>query len=135
MLDKIDLELKLRIMYLYTIIITFVFGLGILIAPAMVTSIFGWPKQDPIVLGITGSVYMTFGLVSILGLRDPLKFMPILLMQLCYKVIWVIAVVIPLLIIGQFPSYAILHVVIFATFIIGDIIVLPFSDLISKKSE
>lgn len=135
MLDKIDLELKLRIMYLYTIIATLIIGLGILIAPAMVISTLGWPKQDPIVLGITGSVYVTFGVVSILGLRDPLKFMPILLMQFCYKVIWFIAVILPLLIIGQFPSYAILYVVIFATFIIGDIIVLPFSDLIAKKSD
>ena len=135
MLEKIDLELKLRIMYLYTIIITFIFGLGILIAPDMMKSMFGWPKQDPIVLGIAGSVFLAFGLLSILGLRAPLKFMPILLMQLCYKVIWFIAVVLPLLIIGQFPSYAILHIIIFATFIIGDIIVLPFSDLIAKKSD
>ncbi len=101
----------------------------------MMISMFGWPKQDPIVLGITGSIYLSFTLLSILGLRNPIKFMPILLMQLCYKVIWFIAVFLPLLIIGQFPLYAILHVVIFATFIIGDIIVLPFSDLIAKKSD
>jgi len=135
MLDKIDLKLKLKIMYLYTMIMTIIFGLGILLVPNMMKSVFGWPSQDPIVLGITGSVYLAFGLLSILGLRDPLKFMPVLLLQLCYKVIWFIAVVLPLLIIGQFPMYAILHVIIFATFVIGDIIALPFSDLLAKKSD
>lgn len=135
MLDKIDLKLKLKIMYLYTMIMTIIFGLGILLVPNMMKSVFGWPNQDPIVLGITGSVYLAFGLLSILGLRDPLKFMPVLLLQLCYKVIWFIAVVLPLLIIGQFPMYAILHVIIFATFVIGDIIALPFSDLLAKKSD
>lgn len=45
------------------------------------------PKQDPIVFGIVGGVYVAFGILSILGLRSPLKFMPVLLLRLFYKVI------------------------------------------------
>ncbi len=135
MLNNTDLEVKLKIMYIYTIIVPIIFGLGIIILPDAMISLFGWPEQDPIVFGVTGSVYVAFALLAILGLRDPLKFMPILLLQLFYKVIWFIGVFIPLLVIGEFPMYGLLHVIIFATFIIGDILTLPFSDLLNKKSE
>ena len=133
MLDNIDLELKLKALYIYTIVITIPFGLGILIIPDIMLTLFGWPSQDPIVFGVTGSVYLAFGLLSILGFRNPKKFMPILLMQFCYKVIWFVGVVLPLLITGQFQVYGILYVVIFASYIIGDILVIPFSDLLAKE--
>lgn len=34
---------------------------------------FGWPSQDPIVFGVFGSVYISFALLSILGLRSALN--------------------------------------------------------------
>lgn len=122
----------LKFMYLYTIFGAGGFGLGIIIIPNLMKSIFGWPNQDPIVYGVTGSVWLAFGLVSIWGIRSPLKFVPVLLMQLCYKSIWFIGVVLPLLITGKFPMYGLLHVVVMASFIIGDIIAIPFAYLFSK---
>lgn len=125
----------LKGMYIYTIIGAGAFGLGIIVIPEIMLSIFGWPNQDPIVFGVTGSVYLSFALLSILGLRSPLKFAPILLLQLSYKVIWFIGVIFPLLIIGIFPTYAILFVLIFATYIIGDLIAIPFSYVFAKDSN
>ena len=122
----------LKIMYWYTIIGAGGFGLGIIVIPNVMRSIFGWPTQDPIVYGVAGSIWMAFGLLAILGLRSPLKFVPILLMQLCYKSIWFIGVVFPLLATGNFPLYGILHVVVMASFIIGDLIAIPFSYVFSK---
>ncbi len=133
MLENIDLDLKLKALYLYTIVITIPFGLGILIIPDMMVTLFGWPSQDPIVFGVMGSVYLAFGLLSILGLRSPKKFLPILLMQFCYKVAWFLGVLLPIVITGQFQVYGILYVVIFATYIVGDILVIPFSDLLAKE--
>jgi len=123
----------LKGMYIYTIVGAGGFGLGIIIVPNTIRSIFNWPDQDPVVYGVTGSVYLSFALVSILGLRSPLKFVPVLLLQLCYKLVWFVGVVLPILIAGGFPSYALLHVVIFATFMIGDLIAIPFSYVFSKK--
>lgn len=114
-------------MYLYTIVMAGGFGLGILLIPSRIQSLFGIPSQDPIVFGILGSVYMAFALLSLLGLRAPLKFAPILLLQLSYKVIWFMGTMVPMLISGRFPSYAILYVMVFASFIIGDLIAIPFS--------
>jgi len=125
----------LKGMYIYTIVGAGGFGLGIIVIPSVMRSIFVWPSQDPIVFGVTGSVYLSFALLSILGLRSPLKFAPILLLQLTYKVVWFIGVIIPILFAGKFPTYAILLVVIFATYIIGDLIAIPFSYVFAKQSD
>jgi hypothetical protein len=125
----------LKLMYIYTIVGAGGFGLGVLVMPEAMTSIFGWPSQDPIVFGVTGSVYLAFALLSILGLRSPLKFSPVLLFQLTYKVVWFIAVVFPLLATGNFPSYAFVHVVIFASYIVGDLIAIPFWYVFGREIE
>ena len=121
-------------MYLYTIIGAGGFGLGILLIPDTMISLFRWPDQDPVVFGITGSVYLAFALVSLFGLRSPLKFSPILLLQLFYKSIWFIGIAIPLISSGKFPLSAIVILVIFATYVIGDLVSIPFS-YIFKKGE
>jgi len=125
----------LKGMYIYTIVGAGGFGLGIIMMPDVIRSMFGWPGQDPIVLGVTGSLYLSFALLSILGLRSPLKFAPILLLQLSYKVVWFIGVILPVLATAKFPTYAILYVVIFPTYIIGDLIAIPFSYVFAKQAN
>jgi len=61
----------LKIMYWYTIIGAGGFGLAMVLFPEAVRSLFRWQAQDPIVYGVTGSVWMAFGVLSILGLRIP----------------------------------------------------------------
>jgi hypothetical protein len=122
----------LKFMYIYTIVVAGGFGLGILFFPNIMTTVFGWPIEEPIALGIAGSAYAAFGISSIFGLRAPLKFAPILVLQLCYKSVWFVGVMLPLLITGRFPNYALFVVVLFATFIIGDLIAIPYSDIFSK---
>ena len=124
----------LKFMYIYTIIGAGVFGLGIIIIPNTMISIFGWPNQDPVIsFGVTGSVYLSFALLSILGLKAPLKFVPVLLLQLSYKSIWFVGVILPLLVTGKLQAYSILYIVIYATYIIGDLISIPFPYLFSKE--
>ncbi len=122
----------LKIMYCYTIIGAGGFGLAIVLYPEAVRSLFRWPTQDPIVYGVTGSVWLAFAVLSLFGLRSPLKFAPILVLQLCYKSIWLIGVVLPLLLSKTFPLYAILHTVIFISYIIGDLIAIPFRSVFSN---
>lgn len=122
-------------MYIYTIIGAGGFGLGIIVIPNVMRSVFRWPSGDPIAFGVTGSIYLSFALLSILGVRSPLKFVPVLLLQLSYKVVWFIGVIMPLLVVEKFPMYAILHVVIFASYIIGDLIAIPFSYVFAKQSN
>ena len=126
----------LKGLYIYTIVGAGLFGLGILIIPNTMESIFGWPNQDRIIsFGVTGSVYLSFALLSILGLRSPLKYSPVLLLQLSYKVIWFIGVVIPMLISSQFKLYGLLYVIIYASYIIIDLIAIPFAHVFAKESD
>ncbi len=133
-----DIKIRLgwlKFMYVYTIVGAGGFGLGIIFIPDVMESIFRYPSQDPILYGIVGGVYLSFGILSLLGLRSPLKFAPLLLLQLCYKSIWFIAILIPYLIGKGLPLYAILFAAIFATYIIGDLIAIPFSYVFAKSKE
>jgi len=123
----------LKGMYIYTIVGAGGFGLGMILIPEVMKSMLGWPGAEPIAWGTVGSVYVAFGILSIFGLRSPLKFVPILFLQLCYKSIWLIGVMLPLLITARFPNYAISFALIFVTFIIGDIIAIPFSYIFAKE--
>jgi hypothetical protein len=125
----------LKGMYILTIIHAGGSGLGIILMPGFIRTLFGWPNQDPIVFGILGSVWVAFGLLSILGLRSPLKFSPILLLQLTYKVVWFIGVILPILIAGEFPAYAMGYVFFFIVYIIGDLIAIPFPYVFAKQSD
>ena len=125
----------LKGMYILTIIHAGGSGLGMILIPSTIRSIFGWPSQDPIVFGICGSIWVACGLLSILGLRSPLKFSPLLLLQLTYKVVWFVGVILPALIAGNFPAYATGYVFFFAIYIIGDLIAIPFSYVFAKQSD
>lgn len=71
--------------------------------------------------------------MAIPALRSPLKFAPLLLIQLVYKPIWLAAVAIPLFLKGQFPFYVVFISAVFLTYIIGNLIAIPFSYLFSKE--
>jgi len=121
----------MRFMYAYIIVGAGSLGLGFLVAPNTVLNLLGYPSQEPIWAGVGYSVMLAFAILSILGLRAPLKFSPVLLMSLTYKVIWFIAIFIPMLLAGQLPSYAIPTGMIFATYIIGNLIAIPFGYLLA----
>ena len=120
----------LKFMYVYTIVAGGI-GLGCLVAPGML-SLFGYPTEEPIWAGVGYSVLLAFAIVSILGLRAPLRFSPVLLLSLTYKVTWFIAILVPLLVAGRVPSYAMSTGILFATFVVGDLIAIPFRYLFAK---
>ena len=124
-LDKLDREDKLKIQYALTAIMTIFSGLIILIAPEILAA-----NQDPLLFGALGCIWLTFGILSILGLKEPLKFVPVLVFQLIYKVIWLGAVVIPVAIQGnlEINLLNIGLIFIFAFLIVGDILVIPFKE-------
>jgi len=124
----------LKFMYIYTLIGAGGLGLGIIFIPSVVQSLFRFPGQDSVVFGLLGSTYVALGIVSILALRAPLQFAPILLLQLCLKVIWIVAVVGPFLLSGGLPLHAALLLVIFVTYVIGDLIAIPFPYLFRKET-
>jgi len=123
----------LKAMYLYTLLGAGGFGLAMLVFPGAVQTALRFPAQDPAVFKIYGSVLLACGLVAIPALRSPLKFVPLLVLQLVYKPVWLAAVAIPIFLRGQFPLYIVAISAVFLTYVIGDLIAIPFSYLFPKK--
>lgn len=118
----------LKTMYVANIVISGGIGLGALLAPEMVRTLMDLPPQDPIHYGIAaGAVPLAFGVASVWGLRAPLRASPVLLLQACYKLLFLGAVALPLAWSGQFPEHAVPVMAIFAFFVVGDLIAVPFS--------
>ena len=131
--DEVKFHLNwLRFMYAYTIVGAGGIGLALLIAPNTALALLGIPTEEPIMAGIAYSAWLAFGILSIFGLRSPLKFVPVLLLQFTYKVVWFIGVIAPIVVSGALPSFGITMSAIFVTFVIGDIIVIPWRYLLSK---
>ena len=123
----------LRAMYLYTIFGAGGFGLAFLLMPGTLQSALRFPPQDAFIFGVYGSVLLASGLLAIPALRSPLKFAPLLLLQLVYKPIWLAALVLPSALKGRFPFYVAFIAVVFLTYIIGDLIAIPFPYFFSSK--
>lgn len=123
----------LKAMYLYTLLGAGGTGLGMVLFPDVTQSALGYPAQDPVVFKLYGSVLLASGLAAIPALRRPLKFVPLLLLQLIYKPIWLAVVAVPMFLKGQFPLYVVMFSAIFLTYIIGDLIAIPFSYLFSRE--
>jgi hypothetical protein len=123
----------LRFMYVWTIIGAGLIGLLYLVMPSTMYSFFGVPAEEPIMAGVAYGVWLAFAIVSILGLRSPLKFAPILLLQLTYKAIWFVAIIAPRAVAGDLPSFAITMSGLFATYVIGDIVAIPWKHIFAKS--
>jgi len=122
-------------MYILTIVLAGGIGLMMLISPSFAMALFSQPAQDLYLYGIAAAVWTAFGLLAILGLRDPIRYMPILLFQFIYKLIWLFAVFIPNVVVDGVRFDTITVLLVFLLFIVGDFLTLPFKDLLEKKSE
>ena len=123
----------LRSMYVITIGIAGSIGIIMLIVPNASQWIFGVDSPH-ILSGLIGSVFLSFAFISVLGLREPIKFVPLLFMQLIYKLVWLCFVVLPLMISGKITTDIILVAAVFLAVVVGDVIAIPFR-LIFKNNQ
>jgi hypothetical protein len=125
----------LKFMYICNVVGTGIAGVGIITVPEAMKSMFSLPSEDPITFGVTGCVYLTIGLLSLLGLRSPLKYVPILFFQLIGSAVWFVGVVLPLLVAGRLPAHAMPIAILYATYLIGALIAIPFPYVFAKQSD
>jgi hypothetical protein len=76
----------MRAMYLLLAV-----GLGLTIWPMIISHDPALPRMTGVVFALLG----TIGLLSLLGLRYPLQMLPLLLFELTWKVIWLLAFALP----------------------------------------
>jgi hypothetical protein len=100
----------LRALYLLVLV-----GLAINVWPSV---FLGDPKRD-LWLGVMQSMLFAFSFLAVLGLRQPLRMLPLLLWELVWKVVWLGTVAYPLWSKGQMDArtaqtaFEVMFVVIF----------------------
>lgn len=77
----------LRAMYLLLVV-----GLAATIWPGVIAH----PQDWPLMNGVVSCMLAALSLLSLLGLLHPLKMLPLLLFELAWKAIWLVAVAFPL---------------------------------------
>jgi hypothetical protein len=79
-----------------------VFGVGLVLTkwPLFVTHEGPWPLFE----GVETCMLVALSLLSFLGLRYPIKMLPILLFEIGWKLIWLAVIGVPLLIAGDIDS-------------------------------
>ena len=124
----------MRFMYALTLVAATPLGLAIFLAPELLTELLGWPFPEPLFPGAYAGCLVAFGVLSALGLRSPIKFAPVLFYQFCYKLIWVVFVLIPLWMRGELPSYHMLFTFFMVLAIILDLVAVQFGHLFRKSN-
>jgi len=124
----------LKLLYVYTLLGAGGTGLLILFTPQSFMQFFSMPATEPYFFGAVGSVFLAFAVVAALGLRSPLTFAPMLLVQLLYKIAWFAFVFIPRLLQGSIPFYGWFVAAVFLSYIILDVIAIPFRWVFSNKA-
>lgn len=77
--------------------------------------------------GVAWSFWAAYGALMLLGLRYPLKMLPLLLLQLFYKLVWLAAVAYPLWSSGQLRnSSANQLATIFVIAVVVDFLIIPW---------
>ena len=122
----------LKLMYTVTIVIAGSLGIGILAVSGTTQWIFG-VDCPRVISGLVGSVFLAFALLSVLGLRDPVKYIPVLFMQLLYKTVWLCFVALPLFIAGEMTMDMIPVIAVFLAVIVGDLFAIPFKTFFGRK--
>ena len=125
----------LKPLYVYTIAGSGLFGVWLLVAPSTFAAAFGLSTPDPYLLGIIGAIYAAFGIVAAIGLRAPVRFAPILVMQLVYKTLWLGLVLLPRLVRGPVSLLGWIFTLIFASYVVLDILALPFRVLLRPRTR
>jgi hypothetical protein len=98
--------------------------LSLSVWPALINHAGPW---DP-VKGVAFSFWAALSALSVLGLRYPLKMLPLLLLQLVYKSIWLIAVALPQW--DAIRSDEITRAMLYG--VVGDLIVIPWPYVIAN---
>jgi hypothetical protein len=120
----------LRLLYLGNFV-----GLALNVWPELVSP----AKPIAPLPGVAFAFWAALSTLSALGLRYPLKMLPVLFMQLFYKSVWLLAVALPLWSSGQWSSSAAELFKVMVMGVIGDLLVIPwpyvFANYVRKPGD
>jgi hypothetical protein len=107
----------MRALYLLTFV-----GVGMEVWPALINHAKPWDPMH----GVAFSFWAAYSALMGLGIRYPLKMLPLLLLQLFYKTVWLLAVALPLSSAGPLDPVASELTRVFVGAVVADLIVIPW---------
>jgi hypothetical protein len=127
-----DFKMKaLKFQYWHTALVVTPLGLSIILFPKKVAKGMNLEGQDLTVFGICGAIWFAFGILATRGIRDPLKWSPMLALQFVYKVIWFTIVLGLMTARGEFKLESAKGFMLgFAPFVAADIVAVPWKYLL-----
>jgi hypothetical protein len=88
--------LLLKLFYIANVAVAGTVGISSLFSPAgAARNVFSGAYAPSEVMRLVGCLWLAIALLSLAGLWQPLAFTPLLLLQLCYKSTWLVAVALP----------------------------------------
>jgi hypothetical protein len=120
----------LRSIYIANIIVAGTVGWMSLFDPSRASiTVFSGTTEPNIPMRIVGSFWLTIALLSGVGLFSPVRFSVVLLVQLIYKSLWLLAVAVPAILAERTDSIPIGMAIFFTTWVIILPFVIPFRAL------
>lgn len=91
----------LRLYLLRAMYLLIAAGLGIVLWPSIVSTSGTAADSNTVVMALLGAL----SLLCVLGIRYPLRMLPLLIFELAWKTIWVVAFALPLWLAGTLDAY------------------------------
>ena len=100
----------LQAIYLVLVVYVGFSAIYLLVDPKNAFSFIGFPSSGisypaSLIAGVAYSQWLTIALLSVLGLRSPIKYSPVLLFVVTYKTVWMVALALPHAISGNLISW------------------------------
>jgi hypothetical protein len=124
----------LRGLYIANIVGAGVPGALITVAPSFAAEALFGAAQEPMALSILGSVWLAIGLVSVVGLRAPRQLQGLFVVQLVYKLIWLLSFALPTALRGELRPAGWVMVGIFLFLIVGVALLIPLRPLVGARA-
>lgn len=118
---------KVRIFLLRVMYALIAFGLGVTTLPDIVSGSGQSADSDTVI----NAILMGFCLLSLIGVKYPLKMLPVLLLELVWKVFWLLVYALPMYLNHSLDEYAQELVLACAMGVILTPLVLPWGYLIT----
>lgn len=126
---------RLKFMYWVTIVVVGIMGISYLFFESLVMGSLKWTYRDPIMVNIYGAIMVAMSILSILGLRKPMRYIPVLMIQLIYKILASIAIIPRLITSSDAPKSGWVFIVFYLFFIVGDLWAIPWKYVFGSEKE
>ena len=103
-------------------------GLGFMVWPTVLNP----ARPLGLLEGVAFSFWAAFSALMGLGIRYPLQMLPLLLLQMFYKVVWLLAVALPLRSSGQWDANAAAMTKNFVIPIVVDVLIVPWAFVLAN---